>query len=86
MVLPIIILITIPIVLAIVFVPPFEPVEEINDELIPFDQSEEINDELIPEEPDVNILYFLLMIIWTIILMRMLLQIKKGTFKITRRY
>ena len=86
MVLPIIILITIPIFLGIVFVPPFEPVEEINDELIPFDQSEEINDELIPEEPDVNILYFLLMIIWVIILIRILRQMKKGTFKITRRY
>ncbi len=86
MVLPIIILITIPIVLGIVFAPPFEPVEEINDELIPFDQSKEFNDELIPEEPDDNIIYFLLMIIWVIILIRILRQMKKGTFKITRRY
>ncbi len=38
MVIPIIILITIPIFLGIVYVPPFEAVEEINDELIPFDQ------------------------------------------------
>jgi len=86
MVLPIMILITIPIVLGIVFVPPFEPVEEINDELIPFDQSKEFNDELIPEEPDYNILYFLLMIIWVIILIRILRQMKEGTFKISRRY
>ena len=73
MVMPIIILVTIPIFLGIVFIPPF-------------DLSEEINDEVISEEPDVNIFYFLLMGIWIILLMRILLQIKKGTFKITQRY
>ena len=73
MVIPIIILVAIPIFLGIVFVSPF-------------DQPEKFNDEIILEEPGVNILYFLLIGIWTIILLRMLLQIKKGTFKVTKRY
>ena len=73
MVIPIIILVAIPIFLGIVFVPPF-------------DQPEEFKDEIILEEPDVNILYFLLIVIWIIILMRISLQIKKGTFKTTERY
>jgi len=73
MVIPIIILVAVPIFLGIVFVPPF-------------DQPEEFKDEIISEEPDMNILYFLLIVIWIIILMRILLQIKKGTFKVTRKY
>ena len=73
MVIPIIILVAIPIFLGIVAVSPF-------------DQLEEFNDEMILEEPDMNILYFLFIGIWTVILLRMLLQIKKGTFKVTKRY
>ena len=73
MVAPIIILVTIPIFLGIVSVSPF-------------DQSEEFNEEIISEDPDLSILYFMLMGIWIILLMRILLQIKKGTFKITQRY
>jgi len=73
MVIPIIILVAIPIFLGIVFVPPF-------------DLPEEINHEVIPEEPDANILYFILIGIWFIIVMRILLKIKKGTFKVTQRY
>jgi hypothetical protein len=73
MAIPIMILVAIPIFLGIVFVSPF-------------DQPEKFNDEIILEEPGVNILYFLLIGIWTIILLRMLLQIKKGTFKATKRY
>ncbi len=73
MVIPIIVLVAIPIFLGIVTVSPF-------------DQLEEFNDEIIVEEPDMNILYFLLIVIWTIILLRMLLQIKKGTFKATHWY
>ncbi len=73
MVIPIIILVAIPIFLGIVFVPPFE-------------QPEEFNDEIISEEPDANILYFLLLVIWIIFLMRILFQIKNGTFKATQRY
>ncbi|MCH7649323.1 MAG: hypothetical protein IIA83_12060 [Thaumarchaeota archaeon] len=73
MIIPIIILVVIPIFLGIVFVPPF-------------DQPEKFNDEIILEESGVNILYFLLIGIWAIILLRMLLQIKKGTFTATKRY
>ncbi len=83
MVIPIIILVAIPIFLGIVAVSPFDQLEEFNDETI---LEPEFNDETILEEPDMNILYFLLIGIWTIILLRMLLQIKKGTFKATKRY
>ncbi|MDH3657668.1 MAG: hypothetical protein OEM77_05980 [Nitrosopumilus sp.] len=73
MVAPILILVIIPIFLGIVSVSPF-------------DQPEEFNEEKISEEPDLSILYFMLIGIWIILLMRILLQIKKGTFKITHRY
>ncbi len=84
MVIPIIILVAIPIFLGIVAVSPFDQFEEFNDEMIL--EEPEFNDEIILEEPDMNILYFLFIGIWTVILLRMLLQIKKGTFKATRRY
>ena len=95
MVIPIIILVAIPLFLGIVFVPPFDQPEELNDEMISepkefndelISEPKEFNDELISEEPSSNILYLLLIGIWAIILMRMLLQIKKGTFKATNRY
>ncbi len=73
MVIPIILLIGIPIFLGIVYV-------------TPFDQPEEIEKEIISEEPDVSILYFILMGFWTLYLIKILLQIKKGSFKITQRY
>ncbi len=73
MVLPIIILVAIPIFLGIVVAPPY-------------DLPEEPDEKIISEEPDTNILYYILMGIWSIILIRILLQIKKGTFKITQRY
>jgi len=73
MVIPIIILVAIPVFLGIVVVSPF-------------DQPEESKNEIISEEPSDNILYFLLIVIWTIVLTRILLQIKKGTFKATQRY
>ena len=73
MAIPIIILVTIPIFLGIVVASPF-------------DQPEESIDEVISEEPDDNILYFLLIVILAIVLTRILLQIKKGTFKATQRY
>jgi len=73
MVIPIIVLITIPIFLGIVYV-------------TPFDQPEEIDSQVISEEPDMSIFYFILMVTWTIFLFRFLLKIKKGTFKITQRY
>ncbi len=73
MVIPIIILIAIPIFLGIAVVSPF-------------DQPEEPKKEIISEEPNDNILYFVLIVIWIIVLMRILLQIKKGTFKATQKY
>jgi hypothetical protein len=73
MVMPIILLVMIPIFLGFVYVSPF-------------DQPEEIEPELISEEPDGSILYFILMGIWSIFLLRILYRIKKGTFKITHRY
>ena len=73
MVLPIIVLIGIPIFLGIAYV-------------APFDQPEEIEEAIIAEEPGGGILYFFLMIIWIIFLMRILVQIKRGTFKATQRY
>jgi len=73
MVMPIIILVLIPTFLGIVYVSPF-------------DQPEEVEPELISEEPDVSILYFILMGIWSIFLLRILFRIKKGTFKITHWY
>ena len=73
MVVPIILLLGIPILLGIVYMPPYDlPVEE---------ESKEI-----PEEPDVSILYFILMGIWTLYLIKIILQVKKGTFKVTQRY
>ena len=73
MVIPIIILVAIPIFLGLVFVSPF-------------DESEEIKKEVISKEPDTNIVYFLLMGIWILLLIRILFKIKKGTFKATQKY
>jgi hypothetical protein len=73
MAVPIIVLLGIPILLGIVYMPPYDlPVEEEPKE--------------IPEEPDVSILYYILMGIWTLYLIKILLQVKKGTFKVTQRY
>jgi len=84
MVIQIIILAAIPIFLGIVAVSPFDQPEEFNDEII---LEPEFNDKIIlVEEPGMNILYFLLIGIWIIILLRMLLRIKNGTFKATKRY
>jgi len=73
MVIPIVILVAIPIFLGIVTVSPFD---------IP----EEPEEKVISEEPNVNILYFFLMGIWLFFLIRILVQLKKGTFKTTNTY
>lgn len=73
MVVPIIILIGIPIFLGIAYV-------------TPFDQPEEIEQEIIAEEPDLSILYFILMGLWSLYLIRIIFQLKKGSFKVTQRY
>jgi len=73
MVLPIIFLVAIPIFLGIVTVSPF-------------DLPEEPVEEVTSTEPNVNILYFFLMGIWLFLLVRILLQLKKGTFKVSNKY
>jgi hypothetical protein len=73
MVVPIIVLLGIPILLGIAYV-------------TPFDQPEEIEQEVISEEPDLGILYFILMGLWSLYLIRIIFQIKKGSFKVTQRY
>jgi hypothetical protein len=73
MVIPIITLVAIPIFLGIVVASPFDPPEEPKNEII-------------SKEPNDNILYFVLIVIWTIVFTRILLQIKKGTFKATQKY
>lgn len=73
MVIPIIVVVAIPIFFGIVYAPPF-------------DLPKEFNDEIISEEPNIDILHFMLMIVWIIFLLRILLQIKKGVFKATQRY
>jgi len=73
MVIPIIVLVAIPVFLGIVYMPPFDqPVKE---------ESRET-----PEEPDVSILYYILMGFWTLYLIKILLQVKKGTFNVRQRY
>ena len=73
MVLPILVLVAIPVFLGIVYMPPFDmPVEEEPKE--------------IPDDPDVSILYYILMVIWTLYLIKILLQVKRKTFKVTQRY
>jgi hypothetical protein len=73
MVVPIIVLVAIPIFLGIVYMPPFDqPVQEEPKEIV--------------EEPDVSILYFILMGIWSLYLIKILIQIKKGSFKVNQRY
>jgi len=79
MVVPIILLVAIPIFLGIVYMPPFDmPVEP---EVAEIPEAAEI-----PEGPDVNILYYILMGIWTLYLIKILLQVKRRTFKVTQRY
>ena len=80
MVLPVIIIVAIPIFLGLVYMPPFDmPVEE---------EPKEISEEPkgISEEPDVSILYYILMGIWSLYLIKIILQVKKGSFKVTQRY
>jgi len=73
MVILIIVLVAMPIFLGIVYMPSF-------------DQSVDEEPREIPEEPDVSILYYILMGFWTLYLIKILLQIKRGTFRVTQRY
>ena len=73
MVLPILVIVAIPVFLGIVYMPPLDmPVEEEPKE--------------IPDDPDVSILYYILMVIWTLYLIKILFQVKRKTFKVTQRY
>jgi len=78
MVVPIIVLVAIPIFLGIVYMPPFDQP--------PFDQPVQEEPKEVVEEPDVSILYFILMGIWSLYLIKILIQIKKGSFKVNQRY
>ena len=73
------IVIIIPIILGIVFVPPFDPPEEPLEEI-------SSSDEPISDIPERNFIYFFLMIIWFFFLIRILFQIRKGTFKLQRKF
>jgi len=52
----------------------------------PYDLPVEEESKEISEEPDVSILYYILMGFWTLYLIKILLQVKKRTFKVTQRY
>ncbi|WP_428327222.1 hypothetical protein [Nitrosopumilus sp.] len=73
MVLPIIILVVIPIFLGISYVTPFE---------VP----SEIEESPVSENSGATVLYVLLMGIWIIFLLRIIILMKKGSYKITQRY
>ena len=70
---PIITVLIIPIFFGIVYVSPFE-----------FQEEEQI--EIIQEEPNLNIFYFMLFVIWIIFLTRILVQIKKRQFRFAQKY
>ena len=71
-----VIVIIIPIFVGIVFVPPFELHQE----------EIEIPDEPSVEIPNLDLLYFVLMLVWLFFLIRILFQIKRGTFTIQRKF
>lgn len=73
MVLPIVVLVVIPIFLGISYVAPFDPPGEIEEPSI-------------PENSGASFLYVLLMGIWLIFLLRIIILMKKGSYKITQRY
>ena len=70
---PIIIVLVVPIFFGLVYVSPFELQEE-----------EQI--EVISEEPNLNILYFMLFVIWIIFLARILIQVKRRQFSFAQKY
>ena len=79
MVFQLVIVITIPILMGIFFVPPFDPPEE------PIEEIKQPT-EPISDIPDRDFLYFFLMLVWLFFLIRILFQIKRGTFTIQRKF
>lgn len=73
MVLPIVVLIVIPIFLGISFV-------------APFDQPEDFEEPPMPQNSGATVLYVLLMGIWILFLLRIVILMRRGTYKITQRY
>lgn len=71
MAIPIIIAVVIPVFLGIVYVTPFDAPEPERD---------------FNYEPNSDILYFALLGIWVIVILRIIIQIKRGTFRISQRY
>jgi hypothetical protein len=79
MVFQLVVVLVIPIILGIVVVPPFDPPEEPPKTIA-------VPDEPISDIPDRYFIYFFLMIIWLFFLIRILLQVRQGTFNIQRKY
>ena len=66
--------------MGIVFVPPFDSTpEEPIEEIMPSEKP-------ISDLPDRDFLYFFLMLVWLFFLVRILFQIRRGTFKIQRKF
>ena len=79
MVFQMVVVIVIPLILGISYVPPFDlpeqPIEEIT-----------VSDEPASDLPNRDFIYFFLMILWFFFLLRILFQIRKGTFTLKRKY
>jgi len=73
------VLVLIPVIIGIVSVPTFDSPNENIEEITPRDFQ-------IPNMPDRDLIYFFLMLVWLFFLIRILFQIKKGTFKIQRKF
>jgi Na+/H+ antiporter NhaD/arsenite permease-like protein len=73
------IVIIIPIIMGIVFAPPFDAPEAQDEEMK--SPSEPISD-----IPDRDFLYFFLMLVWLFFLIRILFQIKRKTFNLQRKF
>jgi len=72
MTIPIIILVAIPIFLGIVYISPFDQYVE--------EEPRETS------KPDTSILYYILIGFWALYLIKILLRMKKGTFKVAQRH
>ena len=79
MVLQLVVVIVIPLILGISYVPPFDLPEQPTEEIT-------VLDEPASDLPDRDFIYFFLMIIWFFFLLRILLQIRKGTLTLKRKY